>query len=216
MFPVFWDKRRRLFTITNGGYYMKKFANMLLILLSVAAWAPTAFAFQNEYSEWDRWNNHDRRYRSEREQERRPDYGNRAGYQYGGQEKHWYGDQQVSNMRVFYTDRNERRVFRISFETNNGREYWGHLRREHGMYTYKKYTQEGLAYYWIGRETIIRLTIRNDGRAFTSIWHRDDAERFAEEQGYVDSSAIAEYGQYYDDMPSEVSEKYILSLHLHE
>jgi len=192
---------------------MKRFARVLLGFLLVVAWCPTALAFQNEHSFWNQWNDHDRQHSRDREYVQQGGHGGQTVVGYRDRDdRHWYGQHQISNMRVYYSG-NRDRVARVNYENHDGARFLATMNREHGRYSYWRYYDGYRHYYWIGSETIIRVVVRDDGYALTSVWYRSEAERNAIELGYVSRSTLDSY-RYYDDMPPEVSERYVAEIRL--
>ncbi|MDR3588360.1 MAG: hypothetical protein P4N41_01710 [Negativicutes bacterium] len=195
---------------------MKKLTGLLLVSLLIITWCPTALAFQNEHSFWDQWRDHDRRHANDREYARHEGHGGQTVVRYRDRDDHyWYGQHRISNMRVYYSDRADHRVSRVSYENYDGERFLATIRHEHGRYSYWRYHHGERYYYWIGRETIIRVAVREDGRTITTVWYRAEAERNALELGYVSGSTVEAY-QDYDDMPPEVAQRYIADIGLND
>jgi hypothetical protein len=193
---------------------MKKLIGVVLVFLLFVAGCPTALAFQNEHAFWDQWREHDRRHSHDREYVSHGGHGSQVVVKYRGRDEHpWYGHHQAANMRVYYSSWDRKRVSRVSYENYDGRYFLATMGREHGHYSYARYYHGDRHYYWIGRETIIKVVVREDGYSSTSVWYRSEAERSALELGYVSDSTIESY-RYYDDMPPEVSERYIADIRL--
>ncbi|MDR3559846.1 MAG: hypothetical protein P4N59_00200 [Negativicutes bacterium] len=186
----------------------------LLTFIFAVAWCPNALAFQNEHSFWRQWQEHDVRHAHDRIYEHREGRGEQTVVHYRGHdENRWYGNHRLLNLRVYYSPNDRQRVHHISYENYDGARFMETMRREHGRYTYRRSYHGEQYYYWIGRETIIRAILRDDGYVATSVWYRQEAERSALERGDVSGSDVDNYG-YYDEMPPEIAERYIADVRL--
>ncbi|MDR3591104.1 MAG: hypothetical protein P4N41_15730 [Negativicutes bacterium] len=198
---------------------MKKSSLLLVLFLFVAFSCSTALAFTNENYFWDQWREFDQRYHHEQRQEYREAYPGRTGFLYRDHKDYvWYDHQQFSRIKAYYSDDSRLQVFRVDARPYSAWMFLHVMDQYHGKYTYfARYTgSRDQAYFWIGKDTIIRVLLADRGRDLVTVWNRAEAEKYALESKYVTENAVAAYSSYYDEFPPEVAKAFLDDLHLHD